>query len=402
MNLRTTIYSLTAAALLSASGCAFITKLTSAGGADASAFTVDMEGYDVKSIALSRAEASTSLCPGASVTVKIRAEVVDKKKSKTTFLESADPKGDANEARGKMDITEFAMSGRGGVIENGVFTANPDPFAALMGYDIKAIYRLDKTKEAEKHLGVDYSCFSGIGSSGASGQSGSSGSQGAQYGGAGGFGSGGGPGGPGPRLVAHASIIRTPLYDKVGIIRVTGDVEQMSLFDLSAGITLSARGGSGGYGGSGGDGGRGNPENQGSGGPGGGGADGGPGGDGGQIVLTLDDRYPELVQAVRVDVSGGSPGSGGRGGRGGQGAPAKTPCSGCSQLPAGANGPDGSSGNDGTVSGRPGESQVKTGDVSAMFAELPPGVRLRTDARPEPVAAPPPPPSKPGKKKKTK
>lgn len=401
MNLRTTIVSLTAAGLLSASGCAFITKLTSAGGADASAFTVDMENYDVKSIALSRAEASTNLCPGGSVKLTVRAEVFDKKKSKTTFLESADPKGDANEARGKMDITEFAMSGRGGKIENGIFVADPDPFAALLGYDVKAIYRLDKTKEAEKHFGVEYSCFGAVGGSGPSGMSGSSGAQGAANGGAGGYGSSGGPGGPGPRLVAYASIIRTPLYDKVGIIRVTGDGEQLSLFDLSAGITLSARGGSGGYGGQGGQGGRGNPDRQGSGGPGGGGGDGGPGGDGGQVVLTLDDRFPELAQAVRVDVSGGSPGDGGSGGRGGQGAPAKTPCSGCSQLPAGANGPDGPPGNPSSIAGRPGTSQVQTGDVSAMFAELPPGVRLRSDARPEPVAAPPPPP-KPGKKKKGK
>jgi len=397
VKLRNTISTLAAAALLGTSGCAFITKLTSAGGADASAFTVDMEGYDVKSISLSREGPSTTMCPGSSVSLTVRANVFDKKKSAETFLETADPKADAANARGKMDITEFAMSGRGGTIENGVFKTDADPFAALMGYDVKAVYRLDKTKEATKHFGVDYSCFGAIGGSGASGMSGSSGAQGSQNGGAGGFGSSGGPGGPGPKILAHASIVRTPLFDKVGIIRVG---EQVSLFDLAAGITVSARGGSGGYGGSGGSGGRG-AENQGTGGPGGGGGDGGPGGDGGEVVLVLDDRFPELSQAVRVDVGGGSPGDGGRGGSGGQGAPAKTPCSGCATIPAGANGPDGPSGSPSAISGRPGTSQVQSGDVSSQFATLPPGVRLRTDARPEPVAAPEPAPvPTKGKKKK--
>ncbi len=399
MNLRKTIPSLAAVVLLSASGCAFITKLTSAGGADASAFTVDMERYDIKSIDLS-SEAGPALCPGSSATVKIFAQAHDKKKNADTTLETTDPKGDAAAARGKMDITEFAMSARGGKIENGVFVADSDPFAALMGYDVKATYRVDKTKEATKHFGVQYSCFSQMGGSGPGGDSGSSGSQGSDGGGGGGGGGNGGPGGPGPKIAAYASIVQTPLFDKVGIIKL-GDSEQVTLFDLTTGITVSARGGSGGYGGSGGSGGRG-AENQGTGGAGGGGGDGGPGGDGGQVLLVLDDRYPELAQSVQVDVSGGGGGSGGRGGSGGSGAPSKKPCSDCSTIPAGANGPDGPSGNSSPISGRPGSSEVQSGDVTQMFAQLPPGVRLRKDARPAPVEAAPPPPTKPGKKKKTK
>jgi hypothetical protein len=44
---------------------------------------------------------------------------------------------------------------------------------------------------------------------------------------------------------------------------------------------------------------------------------------------------------------------------------------------------------------------VQASDVASLFAQLPPGVRLRTDPRAAPVAAAPE-PGKPGKKKKGK
>lgn len=399
MNSRRTLPTLAAAALLGVSGCAFITGLTSAGGADASAFTVDMERYDVKSIDLAPQGVQGAICPGSNVTFKITAAAIDKKKSADTELETADPSASANEARGKMDLGEFAMAVRGGKIDNGVFATTPDPFAVLLGFDVKATYRLDKTKEVTKHYSPEYSCILEVGGSGSSGSGGSSGNMGSSNGGAGGYGGTGEAGGPGPRLEAHVSIVQTPLYDRVGIVRVTGDREQMTFFDLSTGITIAARGGPGGHGGSGGQGGKG-VEGGGTGGPGGPGGDGGAGGDGGQVLVTLDDRYPELGQAVRVDVSGGSPGGGGNGGYGGQGGNPPKTCSGCKTLPPGAQGPHGPDGRSGSSAGRPGSHEIRASDTTPVFAELPPGVRLRADPRPEPVELPPPPPTKPTKGKK--
>jgi hypothetical protein len=396
VNLRKTIPAL-AVVLFGANGCAFITGLVSAGGADNSAFTVDMEGYDVKKIDLVRPEARGGICPGTAVAFKVSAEVIDKKKSQKTMLESADPKGKANDARGKMDLTEFAMAARGGSIDSGVFTASPDPFAALLGYDVKATFRLDKSKTSQKHFAPEYTCITGVGTSGASGNYGGSGNGGSSNGGAGGAGGQGGAGSAGPKLNVYVSIVETPLFDRVGVIRVSGDVEQLTLFDLSTGMNVSARGGSGGDGGSGGNGGQGaGPFGSGkSGGPGGAGGDGGPGGDGGSVVVVTDDRFPELRDAIRVDVSGGGPGGAGSGGRGGSGTP---PDKG---LPEGPKGPDGPPGSASNVAGRDGSIESRAEDVGSMFAELPPGVRLSGAPRAEP-APPPPPPEPPTKGKKKK
>ena len=396
MNLRTKISFLTLAALSSASGCSFFTKLLGAGGAsDASAFTVDMERYDVKKIELRPTDVRDAICPGSSVTFKIVANAIDKKKSAEVLLETAAPGGTAADARGKMDLTEFAMAARGGQIENGVFSTVGDPFQVLLGFDVKATYRLDKAVEATRHFAPEYSCFRGVGGAGSSGNSGQGGSGGSSNGGAGGAGGPGGAGSPGPRIAAFVTIVETPLYDRVGLVRVTGDREQLSLFDLTAGITVSAQGGSGGSGGYGGSGGRG-ADGGGTGGPGGPGGDGGPGADGGQVLLTIDSRYPELKDVIGINVSGGGPGGGGQGGNGGQGGSATTNCSACK---AGAGGPDGPDGIAGSVGGRDGSAEVRSDDVTLVFAELPPGIRLRNDA-PVPVAAPEPPPPPPTKGKR--
>ncbi len=403
MNLRNTIPFLAAAALVGTSGCAFITGLAGAGGADASAFTVDMEGYDVSKIDVVRTEATGGICPGKSVTLKVTADAVYKKKNERTMLETADPKASGKDARGKMDLTEFAMSVRGGTVENGVFSTNPDPFAALLGYDVKATFRLDKSKTVTKHYAPEYTCLNGVGSSGPSGGSGQSGERGAENGGAGGAAGPGSPGGAGPKLTVYASIIETPLFDKVGIIKVTGDVEQMSIFDLSTGITVFAGGGAGGSGGYGGKGGTG-AKPKGSGGAGGPGGDGAPGGDGGSVVMIIDDRFPELADAIRADVSGGPPGGAGSGGDGGDGAPSYKPdnCPNCEMVPAGPKGPDGPPGRGSDVAGKDGTRELQRADVSSQFSSLPPGVRLKAGERsappPEPEAPPPPPPK--GKKKK--
>lgn len=199
MKLQRTLPSIAVAALIGAGGCSFITKLTSAGGADASAFTVDMEKYDVKSIKIRANKGNTGgvLCPGVTVPVAVVAEAVDLKKSEQVTLETAEPKGSADEARGKMDLTEFAFAARGGKVEHGMFATNGDPFAVLLGFDLKTTYRLDKKREATAHFAPTYSCFSAVGVSGASGEYGQSGASGGANG-------------------------QTPLYDRVGLILLGG------------------------------------------------------------------------------------------------------------------------------------------------------------------------------------
>ncbi|MEZ4451248.1 MAG: hypothetical protein R3B09_17345 [Nannocystaceae bacterium] len=397
MRLRTILAPLAAAAVVGASGCAFITKLTTVGGADAAAFTVDMEKYDVKSISIAT-KAGETLCPGDKIGLQILADAVERKKSKSVTLETASHKASANDARGKMDPTEFAMAGRGGAVKDGVFATTGNPFAVLMGFDIKATYRLDSKIETVRHFAPEYSCFTAIGVAGRHGSRGSMGPQGGAGGGAGGRGGPGEPGGPGPRLMAAATIIQTPLYERVGLIRVTGAGDQMTLFDLDKGITVVASGGAGGSGGTGGRGGVGQKP-EGAGGPGGPGGDGAPGGDGGEILLILDERYPELAEAVGINVGGGMGGGAGMGGSGGSGAPAYKPCTDCKMIPAGQNGSGGPSGRSSSADGRAGTAEVRRGDVSEYFPTLEPGLRMRDDPRPQPEPEPEP-PKKKGKRSK--
>lgn len=376
---------------LSATGCAFFTGLTSAGGADASAFTVNMEKYEVRSVDLAFADVDGLWCPGQSGPFKVLAEAIDRKKpGEALTLETASPKAEAKEARGKMDLTEFAMAARGGSVERGVFTATDDTLATLLGFDVKATYRLDPSKEVVRHFDPEYSCIRAVGWSGQVGAPGQEGQWGVDGGGAGGPGGSGGTGGPGPQLTAYVTVVRTPKYERVGLIKITGEDEAMTLFDLDEGVTVVARGGAGGPGGPGGPGGRGR-DPQGVGGAGGNGGSGGLGGPGGEVLLVVDERYPELARIVGVDVSGGPPGPGGDGGYGGAGGPPPQVCSKCETPPPGPDGPGGSGGPQGQAAGRDGHREVRAEDVTRVFASLPPGLRLRSEARVQP-----PPPSRPG------
>jgi hypothetical protein len=389
-----------ALALATTIGCGFMSNLTaSLGGADASAFTVDMAKHEVESIDLAFSGEPERWCPGQGGAFTVRAKAHKKKKpGEPLTLETAVPGAKASDARGKMDLSEFSMAARGGTIDNGTFVADPDPFVALLGFDVRATYRGDTTKVSERHFEPEYSCIRSAGGSGPTGASGEMGFGAEEEGGAGGPGGAGAPGAAGPRLAAWVTVVRTPKYDRVGLLRVSGDHEQLTLFDVDTGITISARGGDGGAGGEGGFGGAGAAP-QGAGGPGGFGGDGGNGGDGGEVAIVLDQRYPELANVVLFDVSGGLAGPGGLGGPGGEGGPPPEVCDECETPPPGPDGPEGGSGRAGSADGRPGVADVRVGDVTARFGELPRGIRLRDDPQPAPVA-PPPAPVPTTKKKK--
>jgi hypothetical protein len=380
---------------LASSGCAIFSAL-SGGEAAAIAQRANMDKYDVESIDLAMEGTEGTLCPGTSTAFTVLATARDKKKGGSITLETAREGETGKSNKGKMDLTEFAMEGRGGRVERGVFHTTSDWWTTLKGYDIRARLRTDTSKVIEKHFDPSYACIRGIGSGGAEGPSGEPGMPGAEGGGSGGNGGPGGAGGPGPRITAYATIVRTPKYERVGLVKVIGDVEDMKLFDLSTGITVIAVGGSGGYGGVGGDGGPGS-DPQGPGGAGGHGGEGGIGGDGGEVSIVIDDRYPELADAIGADVSGGEAGPGGDGGLGGAGGPApEKACDDCEEPPPGPDGAPGTGGPGGAAAGRPGRSALAAGDVLAVFADLPPGIALRDDPRPTaaapPAAAPAPPP----------
>lgn len=399
MNPTITKLAMCAAIALTGSGCGIFKTLGSGLGGGSSAFSANMDKYEVQEIDLEIADGATHLCPGTTAGFTIVAEAKKKKSGRMETLRTASASATGADVRGKMDLAEFAMEARAGVVERGVFATSGDLWNTLLGFDLRATFREDPSKVVEKHFDPIYSCITIAGMSGLQGSEGDGGAWADTNGGAGGYGGPGGMGGPGPRLVAYATVVRTPKYERVGLLKVTGDAEQFTLFDLATGITIVARGGQGGWGGRGGDGGAG-ADPQGAGGPGGPGGEGGPGGDGGEILVVLDDRYVELQQVVRVDVGGGAPGPGGYGGNGGNGgaAPEKA-CDECEQPEPGPAGPGGPAGPDGTIAGRDGRFEFRVDDTDAVFGGLPAGVALRDEPHPQPVAPPPPSP-KPGKNKR--
>ena len=58
-------------------------------------------------------DAKAGICPGTSVKFKVTADAVYKKKNERTMLETADAESSGKDARGKMDLTEFALAARG-------------------------------------------------------------------------------------------------------------------------------------------------------------------------------------------------------------------------------------------------------------------------------------------------
>ncbi len=383
-------------------GCTFVTNTIGrlGKGADGAAFTADLSDYEIESIAFAfEDDTPTSWCPGQSRSFAIHAQAHEHKDpGKTITMETRLEGERASDSVGKIDFLEFALGARGGEVRRGSFQADGDPFANLLGYDLKAAYARDNTKAAALHFDPEYSCIRRAGASGLGGSQGRQGSQGSGSGGAGGTGGPGGKGRNGRDVTAHVSIVATPLYDRVGIVRLGGGSDQLTLFDLARGITIASEGGRGGRGGKGGDGGKGaDPEGQG--GAGGSGGEGGPGGDGGTVRVVLDQRYPELDRIVKVSVAGGSPGSAGRGGYGGPGGPAAETCADCETRDPGPDGPGGPDGVDGTQRGADGRYEVAVANVSAAFSKLPAGVRLLDDPQPAPAPAGNKPTNK-GKKKK--
>jgi len=406
-------------------GCHFINHLM---GKD----TVDLSKADVQSMSVDIRKDRKTICPREQVQMAVFADVIlEGDKDKKSF-ETWAGRGSVNK-NDKIDFVDFAFhSEQGAFDESGWFAPNNDLLSSAdKEFEIKTVFkrRPDKFSFTTKYK-PDYQCIKGGGKGGQAGSAGSSGPGGASghdgqlgsdsqgggngtSGGAGGPGGDGGNGSAGPHVTAFATLVKTPFYDKLMAIKLSGDVSDFLLAPVDQPVIVRASGGAGGPGGSGGQGGRGgsggggNPGGSGGqGGQGGNGGKGGMGGAGGSIELVFDSRYPDLGNTIKLDVSGGAggePGSPGGGGDGGSGGNGITPSGSTSPAQSGQRGGDGPGGASGSAGqkGPDGRASAHPGAVSDQFGGLQ-GVSL-LDAAPAaaPAASPDAKPSKGGAKKKT-
>jgi hypothetical protein len=363
--------------------------------------TVDLAKADIKSMSVDIRKERKTICPREPVQMAVFVEaILDGDKEKKN-IETWAGKGSVNK-NDKLDFVDFAFqSDLGAFDKDGWFAPNASLLATTdKEFEIKTVFKKqpDKFSFSTKYK-PDYQCIKGggksgqlgnAGSSGPSGQSGNDGKMGSdsQSGGSGSQGGSGGPGGDGsnggagPHVQGFATMVKTPYYDKLIAIKLTGDVEDVLLAPVDQPIVIKATGGPGGPGGPGGSGGHGgrggsgNPGGQGGGGgQGGNGGKGGVGGPGGNIDFVFDARFPELAKVIQLDVSGGEPGEAGpagHGGTGGSGGSGITPQGSTSSAQSGQNGTDGPGGASGSPGqkGPDGHASAHAGKAGDQFAGL--------------------------------
>lgn len=363
--------------------------------------TVNLEKADIKSMSVDIRKERKTICPREPVQMAVFADVILDGETNQKSFETWAGRGSVNK-NDKMEFTEFAFHSDLGEFDGeGWFAPKADLLAtADKEFEIKTVFkkRPDKFSFTTKYK-PDYQCIKGGGRGGQAGNGGNGGPSGnpgqdgklgsdSQSGGSGSQGSPGGPGGDGgnggagPHVQAFATMVKTPYYDKLVAIKLSGDVDDFLLAPVDQPIVLKATGGPGGPGGTGGSGGRGgaggggNPGGQGGqGGQGGNGGRGGNGGPGGAIELVFDGRYPELGNAIKLDVSGGPGGEAGAGGHGGNGGPGGngiTPSGSQTRAESGQHGNDGPNGASGSEGqrGADGRAAAHPGRASEAFANL--------------------------------
>jgi hypothetical protein len=361
---------------------------------------VNLDRFELQTMEADIRRTTKAICPRQPVQMAVFV-TAEHKRRRNGARQLETPQGRAR-GGGRLSFEPFAFGSKQGTFDaHGFFHPDPDVLAtAASGFRITTAYKPDPVRfYLEKAYAPDYRCITQLGGVGpggspgrfgATGPSGEAGSRGSSekaggdgsHGGLGGNGTDGGDGGPGPTVVAWATMVQTEHYDRLALVRIGGDFEDVVLVHPDRKLTIRAiggpggMGGPGGQGGSGGAGGAGNPGGKGgNGGLGGNGADGGHGGPGGRIELAYDHRFPELVRIIELDVRGGAAGPGGTagwGGAGGAGGSAEG-----EDASAGAKGADGSEGQPGGPgsSGPPGEAIAQPTDLTEVLAALPPTVR---------------------------
>ncbi len=387
--------------LASSTGCGFFRRIA---GSD----TVDLKKAQVDSMSVDLRRSQKTICPREPVQMAVFAKVTLEGEKQAKDIETWQGKHGANK-NDKMEFADFAFhSEQGNFDEDGWFAPNPNLLAtASKEFEIKSVFkqRPDKFSFSTTYK-PDYTCIKQAGKSGGGGQQGQAGPGGeagraGSEGGQGGSGSPGGQGAngtdgqPGPHLTAYATMVKTPFYEKLVAVRISGDYEDFVLVPEGQPFTLRAPGGSGGAGGNGGSGGRGGSGGSAAyvGGAGGQGANGGSGGmggngaAGGSIDLVVDSRYPDLAKAIALEAPGGEagpPGAAGQGGAAGSGG------SGTGQ--GGKRGPDGAAGAHGAPGsggrrGPDGRVSAKAGSVLEQFGGLTEGVAVLGTEQPAAAVA---------------
>ena len=242
-------------------GCGFFRRLA---GND----TVDLKKAQVASMSVDLRRPQKTICPREPVQMAVFAKVTLEGEKQAKDIETWQGKHGANK-NDKMEFADFAFhSEQGNFDEDGWFVPNPNLLAtASKEFAIKSVFRQrpDKFTFATTYK-PDYTCINQAGKAGSGGQQGRPGQSGesGRAGSEGGQGGNGSPGGqsangsdgqPGPHLTAYATMVKTPFYDKLIAVRISGDFEDFVLVPEGQVFAVRAPGGSGGSGGRGGSGG---------------------------------------------------------------------------------------------------------------------------------------------------
>ncbi|HEX8789889.1 MAG TPA: hypothetical protein VF765_02985, partial [Polyangiaceae bacterium] len=265
---RAVLLSLVVAGAASVGGCHVWNRLW---GKD----SIDLSKADVKSMSVDIRKDRKTICPREQVQMAVFADaILDGEKDKKSYETWAGKNANKND---KLDFVDFAFhSEQGQFDKDGWFQPNASILATTdKEFEIQTVFKKqpDKFSFTTKYK-PDYQCIKGGGKdgqaggggdSGPSGQSGQDGQMGSdsQAGGSGTSGGQGGPGGDGsaggagPHIVAYATMVKTPYYDKLVAIKLTGDLDDFLLAPVDQPFALHATGGDGGPGGAGGSGGHG-------------------------------------------------------------------------------------------------------------------------------------------------
>jgi hypothetical protein len=363
--------------------------------------TVDLSRAALRRMTVSLRKEEQTVCPREQVQMAVFITAIpDGAKDETTF-ETWAGRGQVNK-NDRLEFTDFTFQSEQGKFDRDGWFAPLEALPATAGHEfvVHATYNPSSAIFSYTYKWKpDYGCITSAASSGQGGVAGGPGKDGVpgKMGDAGGVmsaagdGQDGAPGGPGgdgasgtagPKIHAIVTYVKTPFYEKLIGVRLTGAITDFLLVHPGRPFAIHSTGGPGGPGGLGGKGGPGGPGatgnpggHGGGGGAGGTGGRGGNGGPGGSIDLVYDARFPDLASAVALDVAGGiggpggPPGAAGPGGEGGKGiAPANSP----SGSKDGARGREGNEGMTGAAGhpGANGTAAAHPGAIGDAFAGL--------------------------------
>ncbi len=364
--------------------------------------TVDLSRAQLRRMTVSLRKPEQTFCPREQVQMAVFITAVpegggtDEKTYETYEGRGAVNKND------KLDFASFAFQSEQAQFDADGWMAPLQVLPATAGHElvVHATYNPSPLVFSYTYkFKPDYACITSAAAAGPGAAAGAPGKDGAkgklgdgggvmstggdgQDGAPGGAGGDGAQGGVGPKVHAVVTYVKTPFYEKLIGVRLTGGITDFLLVHPGRPFAIHATGGpggSGGAGGRGGDGGAGAAGNGGghggNGGPGGSGGRGGVGGTGGAIDLVFDSRFPDLATAITLDVAGGPGGAGGKGGSTGDGGPGgrgTAPVNSPSTAPDGAKGHGGADGGAGGAghSGANGTAAARPGPIGDAFAGL--------------------------------